>query len=111
MATLAADGGEADSAIGQLRHCMTILSRMSEGHQQETNSLLMAWVRAAARSWRSPISPSSSPGSRPRASARASSPPASPPSRSASRCATSTSVRCTAGAGARRPRPTSSRTS
>ncbi|MET8504823.1 helix-turn-helix domain-containing protein [Streptomyces sp. NPDC004787] len=46
MATLAADGGATDSAIGRLRHCMTILSRMSEGHQQETNSLLMAWVRA-----------------------------------------------------------------
>ncbi|MCX2183380.1 TetR/AcrR family transcriptional regulator [Streptomyces sp. SKN60] len=46
LATLAADGCGADSAVGQLRHCMTTLSRINEGHRQETNSLLMAWVRA-----------------------------------------------------------------
>ncbi|MER7754713.1 helix-turn-helix domain-containing protein [Kitasatospora sp. NPDC097643] len=46
LATLAADNDDADSAVGQLRNCMTTLGRMNESHQQETNALLMAWVRA-----------------------------------------------------------------
>ncbi|MCG6498750.1 TetR/AcrR family transcriptional regulator [Kitasatospora sp. A2-31] len=35
-----------DTAVNQLRHCMTALGQINETHQQETNSLLMAWVRA-----------------------------------------------------------------
>ncbi|MEV6978044.1 helix-turn-helix domain-containing protein [Kitasatospora sp. NPDC093806] len=35
-----------DTAITQLRTCMTALGQLNENHQQETNALLMAWVRA-----------------------------------------------------------------
>ncbi|MFC5890641.1 helix-turn-helix domain-containing protein [Kitasatospora sp. CM 4170] len=38
--------GTPDTAVNQLRHCMTALGQINETHQQETNSLLMAWVRA-----------------------------------------------------------------
>ncbi|NUS15277.1 MAG: TetR/AcrR family transcriptional regulator [Streptomyces sp.] len=46
LTTLAADSGGEESAVGQLRYCLTILGGMNEAHRQETNSLLMAWVRA-----------------------------------------------------------------
>ncbi|WP_164992202.1 hypothetical protein [Streptomyces sp. L2] len=46
LAGLAADRDGEDTAVGRLRQCMIALARMNEGHRQETNSLLMAWVRA-----------------------------------------------------------------
>jgi AcrR family transcriptional regulator len=46
LATLSGDSGGADSAVEQLRYCLTILGGMNEGHRQQTESLLMAWVRA-----------------------------------------------------------------
>lgn len=46
LATLSDESSGAGSAVGQLRHCLTILGGMNEEHRQQTHSLLMAWVRA-----------------------------------------------------------------